>query len=703
MAKTLTDFDEFVKNDKSNLTDFDEFVKSDKTNNKQLPAASSAKKEKSSSILDTAKDFATSYLDSMTYGRANDIIPYLSPDMGEIKDINDKSELAQKDYVKEAEERSPLASKIANIAGFIGSPGTKVINKLGKLGGTLAGKLSKVDNISKSKSLAALAKIIGYSAENVAPGAAMVAAQKGDQGYDEMAMGGAMNAAINKFPLVAGAGLAGQQLADLIGKGEESAPVDIASAAASIAAAKLGKKYIDNRNAKVDPKILKYPLEKLEDAYLKLGQETPAEMRGDKKIYSVPNWPQQSDKVRALKENLDNIKLSLLEDVPEANKKSYTNFSKRLGEDKYDTLREVLADESKANKLMSAIEEMNRENGSNEPAKLTLEKMLDSMSIKNDKVNYNPLNEKVDDIIIGKIRQTPVRFIRGFNNSFGESRYNKDMNPEAIPADMEKFYRDALLADNDVKTGRLTPWLREKEKVGEQNDKYVRLFDPEKPWRLLPDNEAARLTEEGRTVEIGGKRQSKSNQPPALTEEQKQSMLELISPNKNSPRKISDKKALKDLIDNNADNEKVIEYNKAFDTLANMTEGRRQMQLEQKDGSLTGKVLKKAMDYIVPGSSGGIDFINEKLPSSKLEEYHKNFKKIANQYGKGKSIENMPEELRPKLIRINELAKRNDSIGKIFKEIKSNVDEGNIDNAMKYFYYYNSIPEMKGIIDRTLD
>lgn len=725
----LTDFDDFAKNAgtskpvNDNLTNFDDFAKSSSA------VEVTPKTEKNGTldkIKETLTDAGRAYVDSWSYGRGNDILDYLTPGMGDIQPIGNGAELKNRDLVGESEERSPIATTLADIAGFIRSPGTKSFIRLGKHGAKLAGLMGNADKFKKSASLASLAKVLGFTSEHLAPGAAMVAAQKGDASAKELSAGALINAVVNKSPYLAGGSLLGYQAADIIGGEDTSMPVKIAAALAAGLAAKGGKLGVDIKNSKRDPKLLKAPLESLEKAYLERGQSTPKEMRGPEKPYAVPDWAQQSDEVRALKQRADDLKISLLKDMSEEGKQTYKTMTDSLGDAKYDTLGEVLADEQKKGKLLSALQVMNESKGLNEDAETTLHKIIEHRQLVSENPNYNPSNDNISDIIIGKIRQTPIRHLKAFNNVFGESRSLNGMNPEAIPADIEELYGNTLKAERDVtKTGRLNKWLREADQVGHKTPDYIRMFDPEQPWRLLPEAEARALTEEGRIV-LTSPKQYKDilNGPPKLPrkttetttktetketsksskssqEQNRQEMLEILTgePAQSKGRKPSDKQKLQDILKNEASSPEQLEYQKVMKQLNDMREGRRQMSIDQQDPGIIPQFIKDAVSHITPLRFSQVGQIYEKLPINKIEKYHKSQKLYGNKYGLGKSIENMPPEARPQILRVQELAQRDDSVGTVFKAIKSNIDNGNIDAAIKGIAFVNQMPELRKFLE----
>lgn len=641
------------------------------------------KKQKSGSYLDTATDFVRGFEKGATYGYAPDILSNF-PGEGSEEEISKKFE--------QSEKRSPTAFEIGDIAGFAVSPATKLISAAGRsvpyVGEKLSALLKSADAIKKSKYLSALSRAVGGISEYVVPGSAMVSAQKGEESPSEIAAGGIVNAAVSKYPYVAGGALIGSKIADIAtGDTKWNNAASIAGPIAGAIALKGGKTAIDFKNASIDPAVLKAPLEILEKAYLEKGRNTPKEMRGVNRQYKINDLENQSDLVKALRSKADELRIMLMKDVPQDTKTAYKNITSDVGELKYDTISEVLEDPIKSQKIISSIDKMNKDLGINEDASSTFNKMVSSASEQLSGLKDDPMNLTIDDIIVAKVRQTPVRHLRAFNNVFSETRKMRDFNPESVPVDIDKLYAQSLQAERDVDTGRLNKWLRENQ--DEQNQiNYSRLFDPYKPWRLLTDKEAKSLSEQGRQVVFGDKYKEQKIETGTKNKD--------LDVEKNKQNRVKSNKELMDeFVLTEQISPEMQEYKNALSDLYNMREGQRQMSIERQKPSILPYAITDLLDRASPLKFSEIKKLSDNLPSNKIEKYDKSRRYYANMYGKGKSIENMPEEMRPQILRIGELAKRNDSVGDVFKIIDNQIQNGNIEDAVRAIYFVDSDQNLK--------
>lgn len=657
--------------------------------------------------LETVSDMGIGALDEATYGYAADIAPYVLP-------LNDTKKVKQElsDRLKVADERSPVASTIGKIGGFAMSPATMLLG--GALGAEskLASLLKDTGALAKSPALRALAKTLGFALP-AAEGSVMVAAHEGEHTPIEIAAGGAMNAGFNKLPNVVKGGIIGATMGDLASRSylpNAGILPALAGAAGGALTGKGGSMLLNAINAKRDPAKLKEPLEYLEAQYEELGRNIPSEMRGPNKVYKVPNWELQSKKVRDIKGEIEDLRIKDLElsDVPQKSRDAYSKTSQYLGDIKHDSLREVLGDPDRLEKFLTALRAMNQAAGTEEDSMITLNRIIQQKKLLSDKAEYDPLDDSVSDIIIGKIRQTPIRHIKAFNNVFSESRRLKDLNPDSIPNDVLEMYGKTLQAEQDVRTGRLNKWLRDADKAGIDTPDYARLFDPEHPSKMLTDAQAKKMADEGRIVVMSPKQLQKRNKLEENTKDKfKDELYELSelvqrqkssSSDKQTPEEMlnlllgdrnRNMEAAGNLLESNKPTEDQKQLSGLLQRLYDMQEGRRQLSIDRNKPSMVPYFIKDALDRISPLRASEAGKVIDLLPINKLEKMDKNLRYHARNYGKGEMIEKLPQELRPQVFRLQELSQRQDPIGTFARTMLQQVEAGNIDNFVKGMYMAN--------------
>jgi hypothetical protein len=708
-----------AKTAKSAADPFEELLKEkrrlDAEKASSVPVAAPEPEKPKKSFLDNAaetmSDMGVGAADEATYGYLPKAISYLMPVADE-----KKAEQDIKDRVALADKRSPVASTIGKVGGFALSPVTKLLG--GALGAEskLASLLKDTGAVAKSPALRALAKTLGFALP-VAEGSSMVAAHEGEHTPVEIAGGGVFNAAFNKLPRLVKGAVVGSQLADQAG--DEYLPnagkvPAIAGALAGALTGKGGSMMLNAMNAKRDPVELKKPLEFLENQYEKIGADIPKEMRGKNRTYEIPDWEQQSDKVRALKDRIGVLRAKSLSDAPEAIKTAYDQSTKFLGDINHDTLRDVFENPDKMTKLLTALQAMNEAANKNEKPQETLQKIISQKQLITDKVNYDPLDDNVGDIILGKIRQTPIRHLRAFNNAFSETKDMKDFYPEAIPNHVLDTYRRNLEIEKDVDAGKLNKWLRDPEIAGHDTPEYARLFNPKKPHELLTDAAAKKMADEGKIVTFSPKKATPKTIEKNITnttstsdmsdfgdfvkkkngelpdDQSAQDMLDiLMSSSKNNSS------SAKDIMSSNKPTPDQTELTGLMQRLYDMREGRRQLSIDRNEPSKIPYIIKDTINRLSPLNMGEVGKISELLPFNKLAEMDKSLRAQGRRYGKGKSIENMPDELKPQIYRLSELSKRDDAIGTFAKHMLEQVQAGNVDDFIKGMVMANKNNELK--------
>lgn len=662
-------------------------------------------------LVQSIGDAAKGFVDSGTYGHAGDLAGFVVPEKPETKQAVENS-------LKEAEERSPLAFALGGMGGFAYSPETKAIEWLGGKGGKLFKMLSNAEEVAKnpllkdlqkrivgSKALSGLAKALGYTSETLAPGAAFVAAQKGDSNAKDLGMGAAVNAAVKKAPAVAGPALIASMMADKAQGENRPGLMEYLPLAAGAGAGLLGyaaKLKVEAINRGRDPAALKKPIEMLEDAYEKTGAETPPERFSETRpLFRTPRNSPRSDRLQSIYDRMDEIKLAKSGDVSPEVAAAYGSAAKKLGELRHKPLNEIMASENPAEQEMvyQALDELNKATGSKQSGKDTFKSQIETITETLPSANISTITPS--DLILARIRQTPIRHLRAFVNVFSESRRLPDYE-HAVPDDIKRLYMNALQAREDVNQGRLNKWLRDTEMAGTETPDYIRLFDAKKPWNLLNDKQIEERMKKGQRVvfakELKKIQQQGTTQPSAPEKKlAKEAALQETSEAKTAmpggaPNKF-ESGLEKDLISSKdplqTDEARQAAYDSELagltEILQNMAEGKRQMTMRHpptltdmaKDVAMRLPLLKNnevrnAYEAISPNSLRKI---------MKFEEHWRD------QYGRGKQIENMPAVERPQILRLKELAQRNDKTGDVAKNLFQAEQDGTLEGFLKAPYF----------------
>lgn len=640
------------------------------------------KKEKSflDNALETAGDFGVSGADEYAYGYGSKVLPYIMPI--DEKDIPSKQNEFE-ERLKLAKERSPVASTIGQLGGFVASPVTRLLGA--GLGGEskLAKMLADTGSLSKSASLRALAKTLGFTLPAI-EGSAMVAAHEGKHTPIEIAGGGALNKAISISPKLAGGALVGSTIADVAGDKYAPNTGKLPAIIGGILGALTGKGSSVTLNAinrRRDPELLKKPLEFLENKYEEIGSKVPPEARGPDRSYAVPDWKMQSEKVRGIRKGIEDLQIKGMEDLPVTSKEAYQKASDYLGDMRHESFNDIKDQPEKMDKLLLSIKAINESRGNNQDPRKTLDNFMAQRKAANDNAGYDPANDTLSDIIIGKIRQTPIRHLRAFNNVFSETRNMKELNPDAIPNDIIDLYGKSLIAEEDVDSGRLNKWLREADKAGEETPAYTRLFDPQKPWQKLSNEQAQRMTDEGRTVVFGPQEQTPS--PPQTKSDMLKTLLGGISEGKGKEKAV---------------NKNEQEISTLMKRLYDMREGKRQLGMNRNEPSIIPYAIKDFIDRQSPLRMGEVTKVFDLFNSGKAEVMDKNLKYHARNYAKGAAIENMPPEMRPQILRLKELSARTDAVGEFSRQMLKQVELGNVDDFVRGMYMARQDNELRKFV-----
>lgn len=359
----------------------------------------------------------------------------------------------------------PIANVAGQLEGFIDSPFTKGITLPGKLIPKViqnAPQLAKVAKFAEeSPKLMTVLKYLTRAGE----GAAMVGAQKGDQGLGQLATGAGFNALATKAPWLAGGLGIGAAIANTSDNPTTERYAPIVGGGLGALAQYLTK--TPSLGSGLGPAMdriqlnkaaaMKSPIENLENSYQSIGENTPPELRHEPSLYKPTNGAPMTDKLKNAYDSLEQIKLNANSDLTDAEKNILGNKLKEIPEIKYKTLGEVQENPIELDKVLKIIDDMNKSRGIKEDAMKTLNDQIQTLR-ENRGDTYNPSKETISNFLIGRQMQPAFTHSQRLSTAL-----TKTGGAEVLPEKFKDFYSKLLEMNEGVRAGNLNKWMQPSE------------------------------------------------------------------------------------------------------------------------------------------------------------------------------------------------------------------------------------------------
>lgn len=382
-------------------------------------------------------------------------------------------------------QENPLQSGVLAAGGQITSP----INAVGKIGGAI----TKIPGINKAPGLVKdiLSAGVGGAAQNTVFAAGLADPEESANLGQAAAMGAGLSVAGKFAPLATTAGTLASMATDDKGPGMDTSTMvagGLGLAGDLLTKSKTGSSKIaqlldPKRKALASSAKMKAPLEKLEQGYFDIGEKVEPERRASEKLFSTPRGSPMSDELRHINDKIDDINIRSNTDLSKPEKEMLGNNLIEIADIKFKTLSEAYQDKSSFDKLLKVIDEQNRSRGIKEDAIESLNKQINLLKASNPNPSYNPMNENLSNVVIGRAMQTPYRHSQALATALTIGGVEK-LSPREVGV-----YENLLKINQDIKAGQLNKWMQGAEEHGLQTPRVTRYFNGSQ--QISPDELAS--------------------------------------------------------------------------------------------------------------------------------------------------------------------------------------------------------------------